>query len=166
MKTRVITLHKGEVLYDIEALAYKYTEAASLEGKAKDALAADHNDTTDGRILSRMMAARDAQLRKRIKFALAPLSSTTSENKPDSANEYVYNLSVADGFDDNMLEVVQIQMHDYIVRGSLLDWYKKLGLQTIAVDAVEVGELEENIVSTLRTPSYTNRPLQPFGPRK
>jgi hypothetical protein len=65
-----------------------------------------------------------------------------------------------------MLEVVKIQMHDYIVRGVLFDWYKRLGIQTTAIDAGEVMELEENIVSSLRTPSYMKAPLQPFGPKK
>ena len=65
-----------------------------------------------------------------------------------------------------MLDVVKVQMHEYIVRGALLDWYKRLGMQTAAVDPMEVADLEENIVSSLRTPSYTRVPLQPLGPRK
>lgn len=166
MKTRRIILHKDQVLYDIEGLAYKFTEAAAMEGRAKNTIAADHNETLDGRLLARMMDLRNAQLRKRVKFALTATNVSVSCDNPDENKDYVFDLSLADGFDDNMLEVIKTHMHEYIVRGTLLDWYKKLGVQTIAVDAGEVAELEESVVSSLRTPSYMKAPLQPFGPRK
>lgn len=166
MKTRKIILHKDQILYDVEGMAYKFAEANALEGKAKNTLAADHNETLDGRLLSRMMDVRDARLKKRLRFALAPVNRDVSCDNPGEEQEYVYSLSLADGFDDNMLDVVKVQMHEYIVRGALLDWYKRLGMQTAAVDPIEVADLEENIVSSLRTPSYTRVPLQPFGPRK
>lgn len=166
MKARRIILHKDQVLYDIEALAYKLADATALEGKAKNVLAADHNEITDGRLLARMMDLRNAQMKKRLRFALMPHTQEVACDNPDESKEYIYDLSLADGFDDNMLDVVKTYMHDYLVRGALLDWYKKLGIQTGAVDAGEVLEIEEYIVSTLRTPSYTRRPLQPFGPRK
>lgn len=166
MKTRRIILHKDQVLYDIEALAYKFTEATALEGKTKNTLAADHNETMDGRLLARMMDVRNAQLRKRLSFTLIPLLQDVACDKPGESKEFVFDLRVSDKFDDNQLEVVKTYMHDYLVRGVLLDWYKKLGLQTTAVDAGEVLETEENIVSIMRGPSYTRRPMQPFGPRK
>lgn len=166
MKTRRIILHKDQALYDIEGLAYKLTEATSLEGKAKNTLAADHNEILDGRLLARMMDIRNARLKKRLRFALIPAEQSVACNNPAEETEFIYDLSLNDQFDDNMLEVVKTYMHDYLVRGTLLDWYKRLGLQTGAVDVVEVTELEESIVSTLRTPSYVRRPLQPFGPRK
>jgi hypothetical protein len=166
MKTRRIILHKDQVLYDIEGLAYKFTESTALEGKAKNAVAADHNETLDGRLLSRMMDVRDAHLRKRVRFALIPTTKEVACDTPSNTTTYEYNLSLSDQFDDNLLEVVKIQMHDYIVRGVLFDWYKRLGIQTFAIDAGEVMELEENIVSSLRTPSYMKAPLQPFGPKK
>lgn len=166
MKAKRIILHKDQVLYDVEALAYKLTEATALEGKAKNTLAADHNETTDGRVLARMMDVRNANLRKRLSFALVPLIQEVACNNPSEAKEYVFDLRLSDKFDDNQLEIVKTYMHDYLVRGTLYDWYKKLGLQTEAVDAGEVMELEANIVSILRGPSYTKVPLQPFGPRK
>ena len=166
MKTRKIILHKDQVLYDIEALAYKLTEATALEGKAKNVLAADHNETTDGRLLARMMDSRNAQLRKRLRFALLPSSQNVACNNPGTDQEYIFDLSLADGFNDNMLDPIKTYIHDYFVNGVLFDWYKRLGLQTGAIGAEEVTEIEENIVSALRTPSYTKRPLQPFGPRK
>lgn len=166
MKTRKIILHKDQLLYDIEGLAYKLSEATALEGKAKGVVAADHNETLDGRMLSRMMDIRHAKLCKRLRFALKAKVQAVACDNPEEKAEYIYELNLADGFDDNMLEVVKTQMHEYIVRGSLFDWYKRLSIQTAAVDAGELMELEESIVSTLRTPSYMKVPLQPWGPRK
>ena len=151
MKTRDITLHKNEILYDIESLAYKYAEGSALEGKAKNTLAADHNETLDGNLLGRMMETD---------------SKTGCCDVPGAEDDYIFNLSLNDKFDDNMLDVIKTQMHEYVVRGVLLDWYKRMGVQTYAVDAGEVLELEESIVSVLRSPSYSRAPLQPFGPRK
>lgn len=165
MKTRKITLHKDEVLYDIEGLAYKFTEGTGLEGKAKNTVAADHNETLDGRLLKRMMDLRDARIRKRLTFALAPMSLVESDNVLETSDSYVYNLSLNDKFDDNMLNVLKEDMHEYIVKGVLLDWFKRLGIQTLAVDALEVQEHEEAVVALVRTPSYMKAPMQPWGPR-
>jgi hypothetical protein len=165
MKTRKITLHKDEVLYDIEGLAYKFTEGTALEGKAKNAVSADHNETLDDRLLRRMMDTRDARIRKRLTFALAPISQEESNNIPETSDSFVYNLSFNDKFDDNMLNVLKEDMHEYIVKGVLLDWFKRLGIQTIAVDALEVQEHEEAVVALVRTPSYMKAPMQPWGPR-
>ena len=82
MKTRKIILHKDKILYDVEGMAYKFAEANALEGKAKNTLAADHNETLDGRLLSRMMDVRDARLKKRLRFALAPVNRDVSCDNP------------------------------------------------------------------------------------
>lgn len=165
MKTRRIILHKDQVLYDIEGLAYKLTEAIALEGKAKNTMAADHNETLDGRLLARLTDLRDARMRKRLRFALKSATQPVACDNPSESKEYIYDLVLDEKFDDNMLEAVKTEMHEYMVRGALYDWYKKLGLQVTAIDQSEVDALEESVVSVLRTPSYVRRPLQPFGPR-
>ena len=64
-----------------------------------------------------------------------------------------------------MLNVLKEDMHEYIVKGVLLDWFKRLGIQTLAVEALEVQEHEEAVVALIRTPSYMKAPMQPWGPR-
>lgn len=165
MKSKRIILHKNQVLYDIEGIAYKNSEVAGLETKEKNAISADHNETLDGRLLDRMMDTRDAQIRKRLRFCLAPTIADVSCDNPDGKQEYIYDLHLSDKFDDNMLNIVKVDMHDYLVKGVLLDWYKKMGVTPPVTD----GELEEHlssIVNTLRTPSYMKAPMQPFGPSK
>lgn len=165
MKTRKIILHKDQLLYDIEGLAYKFSEATALEGKAKNVVAADHNETLDGRMLARMMDSRHARLCKRLRFALKAHGQEVACDNPGTNSEYIYELVLADGFDDNMLEVVKTHMHDYMTLGALYDWYRRLSIQTAAVDAGELQELEEFIMSILRTPSYIKAPMQPWGPK-
>ena len=165
MKKRTIILHKDELLYDIEALAYKLAEGTALEGKAKNTLAADHNETLDGRLLGRMIDVRHATLRKKLTFALSGEQKDSACNAPSAESDIVFYLSVPDSLDDGLIDVVKTYMHEYIVRGVLLDWYKRLGLQTAAVSEIDVQEMHDNVISILRGPSYMKAPLQPWGPR-
>lgn len=165
MKTRRIILHKDQLLYDIEALAYKFAEASGLEGKPKNTIAADHNETIDGRLLGRMMDARNAKLRHRLQFALTSETQEVACDNPSTDSEFVFDLILSDSLRDDLVELAKTYMHDYIVFGVLVDWYRRHGLQTIAVDAGEVALLEDNIVSVLRGPSSMKKPLQPFGPK-
>lgn len=165
MKTRRIILHKDQLLYDVEALAHKFSEATGLEGKSKNIVAADHNIILDKRMLERMMDARHTQICKRLRFAIKAKEQAVSCNNPSDVEEYIYDLALNDAFNDNMLDVVKTSMHEYIVRGVLHDWYKRLGIQTTSVDSAELEDLERSITATLRTPSYLKVPLQPFGPK-
>lgn len=165
MINKRIILHKNQLLYDIEGLAYKYTEAAGLEPKPKNVVAADHNEELDGRLLHRKMDLRDAKLRMSLRFCLKSVDQEWSCDDPDTADEYVYNVSVQDTFDGNVLPAIKTLMHEYIVKGTLYDWYTKMGIQTTAVTLDEVEKLEEQAVSMLRGRSYLKAPMQPFGPR-
>lgn len=165
MKTKRIILHKDQLLYDIEAIAFKTADALGLEGKQKNVVSANHEKTLDGRILARYMDLRDARLRRRLRFCLACLTQDVACDNPSERKEYIYDLNLSSQFDDNMLEVVKTDMHDYVVKGTLYDWYRHLGSQSAISDA-ELREIEEGIVSVLRTPSYLKAPLQPFGPAK
>lgn len=165
MNARII-LHKDQLLYDIEALAYKYSEAAGLEPKSKNIVAADHNEAMDGRIISRMIDIRDARLRTMLQFCLTKTELEVVCDNPDERTELFYKLSLPDGFDGDILTAVKTFMHDYIVRGVLFDWYAKIGVQTIAVTEDEVNKLGEKVASLLRGKSWVKAPMQPFGPRK
>lgn len=163
MNKRII-LHKNQVLHDIESLAYKFSEAAGLEPKQKNVVAADHNEGLDADILSRMMDLRDARLRKRLRFVLSRTDNSVACDKPNGAGEFVYDIVVED-IDGHDLESAKTLMHEYMVRGSLREWYLQLGIQT-AITAEEVDMMEEEIVSILRGKSFIKAPMQPFGPKK
>ena len=163
MNARII-LHKDQVLHGIETLAYKFSEAAGLEPKQKNVVAADHNENLDADILSRMMDLRDARLRKRLRFVLSRTDNNVACDKPNTGSEFVYDM-LLEGVDGNDLESAKTLMHEYMVRGSLRDWYLQLGIQT-AITTEEVDMMEEEIVSILRGKSFIKAPMQPFGPKK
>lgn len=113
----------------------------------------------DEEVVQELMDMQDAQLRKKLRFALKKGGAVPP------VDGYAYAVSVSDEFDDALCAVVKKLMTQYIVKGVLLEWCERKGVQTTAVSAEEVLQIEDDIVSHLRTPSYRKAPLQPFGPR-
>jgi len=166
-KTRKITLYKKGVHYDIDALTYKLTEATmqGVDQKARSAVASDKDEVFDASILNRLTDYRDASLRRRLQFCLKEEEVMTFTNKPSDEASYDYELVLPVGFKDASLQVLGTKMHEYLVKGGLLDWYIQTGanINTQSL-ATQVAELENTIVNMVRVPSTLKRPLQPFGP--
>lgn len=168
-KERVITLYKQNVHYDIDALTYKLTEATmqAADQKAKSAVASDKDEAFDASVLARLTDYRDATLRRKLQFCLKEEEITSFDNKPSGDESYIYTLIVPVGFKDVMLKTIGTKMHEYMVKGGLLDWYIQTGTSTnIRPLSDQVAELESEIVGMLRVPSNLKKPLQPFGPAK
>jgi hypothetical protein len=111
------------------------------------------------------MEKRDADIRKRLTFCLlSDDEDLTADNLLEvDVPTFVYNLSVPDSFDKQRLQGLAKRMHNYIVQGTLHDWYATQNMKG-NVTAEELEDLENDIVYMLRS-SYVKRPLQPFGPR-
>lgn len=166
-KKRTITLYKQAVHYDIDALTYKLTESTmqAADQKAKSSVASDRNDAFDASVLARLTDYRDATLRRRLLFCLSEEECESFNNKPDTNETYVYDLVVPGGFRDVSLKTIGVKMHEYLVKGGLLDWYIQTGVNLNTNPLAEqVAALESEIVSMLRVPSSLKKPLQPFGP--
>lgn len=166
-KIRTITLYKKGVHFDIDASTYKLTEATmqTVDQKAKSAVASDKDEVFDAAILNRLTDYRDATLRRRLQFCLKDEEVVSFTNKPSEEDSYKYELVLPVGFKDASLQVLGTKMHEYLVKGGLLDWYIQTGtnVNTQAL-ATQVSELENAIVNMVRVPSTLKRPLQPFGP--
>lgn len=117
----------------------------------------------DTQIIKELIEKRKIQLVKRMRFANAVVTKIEAENDEENSG-YNFSLSLSDKF--NAGEEAQTLILNYFVRGVLLDWCVKKGVATTEVNAEEVFQIEEDILSFLRTPSYLKAPLQPFGPRK
>jgi hypothetical protein len=168
-KKRKITLHKQAVHFDIDALTYKLTESTmqALDQKAKNAVASDRGDAFDASVLARLTDYRDATLRKKLLFCLAEEEMESFDNKPEASASYEYNLVLPGEFKDVSLKIIGTKMHEYLVKGGLLDWYIQTGVMSNTTSLSEqVAALESEIVSMLRVPNNLKRPLQPFGPSK
>ena len=117
----------------------------------------------DTQIIEELIELRKVQLVKRLRFAKAIATKIGAENDEENSG-YNFSLSLSDNF--NAEDEAKTLILNYLVKGVLLDWCVKKGVATTMVSAEEVFQIEEDILSFLRTPSYLKAPLQPFGPRK
>jgi hypothetical protein len=166
-KPATITIYKKAVLASIDAQTFKRVDGvlSAESDQMKNALSSDSEENLDKHILHEHMENRDANLRRRLTFCLVSddedlsVSNLLEVDKPT----FIYNLTVPDTFDKQRLQSLAKKMHNYMVQGSLYDWYATQNMKG-NVTATELEDLESEIVSMLR-PSCVKRPLQPFGPR-
>jgi hypothetical protein len=166
-KPATINIYKKAVLASIDAQTFKRVDGvlSAESDQMKNALSSDSEENLDKHILHEHMENRDANLRRRLTFCLVSddedlsVSNLLEVDKPT----FIYNLTVPDTFDKQRLQSLAKKMHNYMVQGSLYDWYATQNMKG-NVSATELEDLESKIVSMLR-PSCVKRPLQPFGPR-
>ena len=166
-KPATITIYKKAVLADIDAQTFKRVDGV-LSGESdqtKNALSSDSAEHLDEHILHGHMETRDANIRKRLAFCLDFYEEDLSVSNLLEMDipTFVYNLSVPDVFDGQRLKILARKIHNYIVQGSLHDWYATQNMKG-NVSLEELEDMESEIVCMLRS-SFVKRPLQPFGPQ-
>lgn len=168
MKDLVVRLVKSVLDNDIDHRTYKRMEASlqNLNETGRDAVASDTQEDHDAAIVTRYRDFRDARIRKRlVRYLVTEVPSHSFTDRPKSPfPEYLYVFRVRDDFRTEMMEAIKDHLHEYIVRGTIHDWYKYAGIPTAESDK-ELEDMEDEILNDLRgTPNATARPLQPFGP--
>lgn len=166
-KPAKITIYKKAVLADIDAQTFKRVDGA-LSGESdqvRNAISSDSSEHLDENILHGHMEQRDANIRKRLAFCLAPDNGelVVTNLMEKDVPTFDYQLSVPDKFDKQQLRILAKKIHNYLVQGSLVDWYATQSMSG-NVSALDLEDLESEIVCMLRA-SFVKRPLQPFGPR-
>lgn len=162
-KLRTLRLEKAELFKDVECLSYKLAETAVADEAARDAIAADQGNGLDERLIRSFMATRDAALKQMIAFAL----SDEAGESPDEMY-FAYDLALPLDFKDSHLSIVLQLFRDYLIRGTLLDWYTKCGSGYAATVIDDVVDLQHRVVDILRKPSFVHHPsiaYIPFGRR-
>lgn len=168
-KIRTITAYKDRVYLDIDALTYKFMEAQKAPTPSQEnAISSDVHEPLDTEILQFHVDHQDARLRKRFRYAFAEGEEVIeADNSETGEAAYIYNLQLPVHFKDEALKGIAILIHDFLVWGALYDWYLACGyLQQAGAIKAKVDKIEEDLASDLRTPSWTKRPLQPFGPAR
>ena len=168
MTDLVIRLSKTILDNDIDNRTFKRMEASLQGGNevSRDAAASDTEEDHDAAIVTRYRDYRDAKIRKRlVRFLITEVPSHDFSNRPKSPfPEYVYVFRVKDDFRTELMEAIKDMLHEYIVRGTIYDWYKHAGLQPTDTEQ-SLEEMEDDILNDLRgIPTATTRPLRPFGP--
>lgn len=166
-KSATITIYKKAVLASIDAQTFKRVDGVlSAESEQmKNALSSDSEEDLDKHMLHEHMENRDANLRRRLAFCLVLDDGDLSVNNLLEVDKptFEYKMAVPDTFDRQRLQGLAKKMHNYIVQGSLYDWYATQNMKG-NVSATDLEDMESEIISMLR-PSSVKRPLQPFGPR-
>lgn len=166
-RAATITIYKQAILAEVDAQTFKRVDGilATESEQVKNALSSDSSEQLDKHILHRHMETRDAVIRQRLTFCLkADDKDLTATNLLNiDMPTFEYKLLVPDTFDKQRLTVLARKIHNYIVQGSIFDWYSTQNMKG-NVSASELEDIEASIVCMLRS-SFTKRPLQPFGPR-
>lgn len=166
-KSAVITIYKNLVLADIDAQTFKRVDGilASEPDQVKNAVSSDSEEQLDSNILHRHMEKRDAMIRRKLAFCLEVDDEVLEVDNllEKDVPAFEYRLMVPDVFDKQRLKTVAQKLHEYLVQGSLCDWYATQNMKG-NVGISELEDIETEIVCMLRS-SYVKRPLQPFGPR-
>lgn len=165
-KERLIEIYKNEVYKDIDLYTHKHVDAREDMGlRTGNAVSSDASENVDAAVIARYVEFRDAQLRNRIQFALAPYGEEyANDDITLEDNKYIYRLLLPQGFNDNTLRPLAEYIHRFLVFGALYDWYAQFGMPQAGVYGSQLDQLEEQINSALRGPSIVQRPMQPFGP--
>lgn len=162
-KERRIVLRSENITKAINRLTYKLADTA-IEGLAKDSVSSDSEDNLDGAIISELLSARVAVLRKRLTFCLKEETIIEIDNDNISQAEYVFDFILPGKFKDNELRNAGMLMHEYLVRGTLMDWYNKIGVAFGQSMVYEVTELESKVVDIFRKPGFVKHPTMFYQP--
>ena len=150
MKTWTITLNKKDIFYDIDAITHDYA-MASREGvtaRERDAMSSDAEEQADHDVLTRFADNRVSSLVHHMSFAVAATTDTTSDDTL-SSGDYTITLSVLDRCEDKVLDSITKLMHEYVVKGSLKDWYDLLGVSRGDLYSARLAEIEKLIIGLL-----------------
>lgn len=129
--------------------------------RSQNAVSSDREEGLDKGVMNCYIQNREATLRLRLAFCLKVEETPSVDNSIKSS--YSYTLLVPDAFPDVVAAGIVEKMHQYILRGTLHDWYTGQGISS-PYSEDGLGEMLKSIVGVLRSGSV-KRPLQPFGPR-
>lgn len=127
-KSKTITIQKKDLFFDIDALSLTYTKANGNDVVKANAISTDSLSAMEMRVLTRLMDRRVAELRDLMRRILTTATvSNAVTNALDSGTSYSFALTVTVEVEDNTLDSIAKLMHDYIVKGTLADWYADVG---------------------------------------
>jgi hypothetical protein len=165
-KRRYVRISKAEVYKDIDLFTHKTVDGSgNPDPQVRNAVSSDITESVDGAVLARHVQFRDAQLRRRLAFALVEIEQEAADDTlPIDDNHFHYCFLVDDKFKDALLRPLAEYIHRFLVFGALFDWYSKFDMAQAKYYGSQIDGLEDEIASLLYGTSIYKRPLQPFGP--
>lgn len=166
-KVRNVDIYKNLVYKDVELHTFKHVDASgSQDVTVRNAVSADPAESVDSAVVARLVAFREATLRKILQKYLADEPQAYADDGLSVADDrfrFWFNFPVT--FKDALLQSLAEYMHRFLVFGALFDWYTQLGMvQQARAYETQLKGLEDDIKSMFGGASIVSRPLQPFGP--
>lgn len=129
MKTRTITLGWQDIMFEIDKLSLSYSEASGVEDPTRtDRIATETAKPSEARIIRRLCDSREADVLQAMqKFLATPVSATADDTL--KTGDYTITLEVTEEVEDNTLDKIAAQAHQYIICGTLADYYAHIGVQ-------------------------------------
>lgn len=156
MKERTLTLYKSQVHKDVDKLTYKLSEGTS-EGIIKDVIASDSEDGLDGALIDIYIDNRFTELRKLLGFCLKDELILSLNNERDLSDKIDFILVLPDEFKDKTLREAISYMHQYVVKGVLLDWYTNIGSSYGSPLVAEVETMKNKVLDILRSQHFVKK---------
>lgn len=163
MKEISVTINTDRLYKEIDAITFKRVDASMVEqpDRSQNAVSSDREEGLDKGVMNCYIQNREATLRLRLAFCLKADDTASVSN--EIRTSYEYTLVVPDTMPGVVAEGLVEKMHQYILRGTLHDWYTGHGVASPFSEEGLEYDLK-GIVGVLRSGSV-RRPLQPFGPR-
>lgn len=152
-KTRTITIYKKDIYFDIDAVTHTYSREYkdALTAMQRDRLSTDVDEQNDLAIMTRCADIRYAALKNVMAFALQTETSTATNDSLslDATGSYTFTLSINSRFEDKNLTAITALIHEYMVKGTLKDWYELIGIPRGDLYSARLKEIEQTIKSLL-----------------
>ena len=119
----------------------------------KDKVATDTEDELDGAIINSFLEGREAVLRKRLTFCLIEEECVEIDNTNAMNSDFVFQFQLSKEFNDREMRTAVQLMHQYLVKGTLVD-----DDQIVVISTHQVRDLENTIIGIFRRPSTVCSP--------
>lgn len=149
--TYVVTIKKKELFYDIDAQTHGLSQFVGQAGTPQqaDALSSETAVQIDNRTVSRYAENRYNSLRSLLVEFLADSTTTSDDNTLDSSASYVFTFSVSPETTERALASLAPLLHEYFVKGILMDWYQGKGSDKGNVYAQRLADIENRLLVLL-----------------
>lgn len=150
MKTRPITIPKNDVLFDVDAVTHLFSRAKDTQDvRHSDAIGSDTEEVFDSKIITRFADRRAAELRDIVAKFLVSETSSSATAAISTEDSYVFNFTVEDAFQDELLASLANEVESYIATGATADWFFSVGDQAGNVHAQALPAKVNTIMSYL-----------------
>lgn len=129
LKERTVVLKVKDLFFDIDAYSYSLSQMGAEVGRQNDTVATETESEFGRRTLRRCMEQRVALLRQTLKKCLKDTEDQAEKTDVlGTADSFTFVFQVSKEAQDSVFEPVKDLMHEYVVKGTLKDWYDYLGL--------------------------------------